>query len=135
MGSGMSIFDISGQAMAAQLVRLNATASNLANAGTVSNRADTAYRAIRPVFRTITDGDGRASVAVQNLMLSDQMPKARHAPGHPLADGQGRIYEAAVDTAGEMVEMLEASRQYQNNVAVMDTAKTLILDTLRMGAR
>ena len=133
--AGLSIFDISGRAMAAQLVRLNATASNLANAGSVSRTEADAYRAIKPVFRTIGDDAGRATVMVERVVQSTQAPVRRHDPGHPMADASGDVWDAGVDGEAELVEMLEASRQYQNNLAVLETAKTLILDTLRMGQR
>ena len=129
----LSLFDIAGRAAAAQLVRLNTTASNLANAGTVAGSEADAYRAIKPVFRTVVGRDGQASVDAVRVVQSDVAPTMRHAPGHPLADANGNVWDAGVDTEMEMVEMLEASRQYQNNLAVMDTAKTLILDTLRVG--
>jgi flagellar basal-body rod protein FlgC len=129
----LSIFDISGRAAAAQLTRLNTTASNLANAGSISGSEAGAYRAIKPVFQTVLGNDGQATVRVAGVVQSDVQPTMRHDPGHPLADADGNVWEAGVDPEMEMVEMLEASRHYQNNLAVMDTAKTLILDTLRIG--
>ncbi len=129
----LSLFDIAGRGAAAQLVRLNTTASNLANAGTVAGSEAEAFRALKPVFRTEGARDGAASVRVLGVVQSDVAPTRRHAPGHPMADAQGYVWDAGVDSEMELVEMLEASRQYQNNLAVMDTAKTLILDTLRVG--
>ena len=129
----LSIFDISGRAMSAQLVRLNATASNLANAGSVASSADQAFRALRPVFRTIEGAPGVATVAVDRVVASDVQPTRRHDPNHPLADANGDVWEAGVDTAAELIEMVETARQYQNNVQVLQTAKTLTLDTLRLG--
>lgn len=128
----MSVFDIAGRAMSAQLVRLNATASNLANAGAVAGSEASAFRAIRPVFRTVADGDA-ATVAVDRVVRSDTAPVRRHEPGHPLADATGDVWEAGVDSTAEMVDMIEAARQYQNNIQVLETAKTLMLDTLRIG--
>lgn len=133
MSKPMSIFDIAGRAMSAQLVRLNTTASNLANAGSVSGSKQDAFRALKPVFRTVTDGPGVATVEVERVMQADIEPTKRHAPGHPLADANGDVWEAGVDTAAELVDMVEAARQYQNNVQVLQTSKTLILDTLRLG--
>lgn len=132
---GMSVFDISGRAMSAQLVRLNTTASNMANAGAVSGSADEAYRARKPVFATALDraSDARATVDVDRIVTTGAEPIKRHDPGHPLADDDGYVYEAAVDTQAELVDMLEASRQYQNNVEVLRTAKSLMLSTLKMG--
>lgn len=133
MANSFSIFDISGRAMAAQLVRLNTTASNLANAGSVSGSEAGAYRAMKPVFRTIMDESGAATVAVDQVMQASTAPTKRHNPSHPLADAQGHVWEAAVDSAAELVEMVETARQYQNNVQVLSTAKGLISETLRLG--
>ena len=133
MMSGLSIFDISGRAMSAQLVRLNATASNMANAGAVAGSAGEAYRARRPVFQTSFDEAQGATVDAVDVVQSGADPVKRYEPGHPMADKDGYVYEAAVDPTAEMVEMLEASRQYQNNVEVLQTAKTLMLNTLKLG--
>ena len=129
----LSIFDISGRAMSAQLVRLNTTASNLANAGSVASSRDGAFRALRPVFRTVEAGPGVATVAVDRVVQSDIEPTRRHDPNHPLADANGDVWDAGVDTAAELIEMVETARQYQNNVQVLQTAKTLTLDTLKLG--
>ena len=129
----LSIFDISGRAMSAQLVRLNTTASNLANAGSVASSREGAFRALRPVFRTVEAGPGVATVAVDRVVQSDIEPTRRHDPNHPLADANGDVWDAGVDTAAELIEMVETARQYQNNVQVLQTAKTLTLDTLRLG--
>ena len=133
VNANLSIFDISGRAMAAQLVRLNTTASNMANAGTVSGSEASAYRAMKPVFRTVMGDNGSATVAVDRIATSQTAPTKRHDPAHPLADKDGNIWEAAVDSAAELVEMIETSRQYQNNVQVLQTAKGLITETLRLG--
>lgn len=133
MDKPMNIFDISGRAMSAQLVRLNATASNMANAGTISGSAETAYRAIRPVFKSITEGPGVSTVSVDRVVMSDTPATKRHDPGHPLADANGDVWEAGVDSSAELVDMVEASRMYQNNVQVLQTAKTLMLETIRLG--
>ena len=129
----LSIFDISGRAMAAQLVRLNTTASNLANAGSVSGSEASAYRAMKPVFRTVMGDNGTATVAVDQITQATANAVKRHEPDHPLADGNGDVWEAAVDSAAELVEMVETARHYQNNVQVLSTAKSLISETLRLG--
>lgn len=129
----LSVFDISGRAMSAQLVRLNTTASNLANAGTVSGSRATAYRAMRPVFESNEASPGVATVGIGRIVRSDVEPTRQHNPDHPLADANGDVWVAGVDQAAELVEMVEAARQYQNNVQVLQTAKTLTLDTLRLG--
>lgn len=133
MANNLSIFDISSRAMAAQLVRLNTTASNLANAGSVSGSEAGAYRAMKPVFRTIMGENGAATVAVDSVTQANTAPTKRHDPSHPLADADGNVWEAAVDSAAELVEMVETARQYQNNVQVLSTAKGLISETLRLG--
>lgn len=134
MGNNLSIFDISGRAMSAQLVRLNATASNLANSGTVAGSEGSAFRAMKPVFRTVMGEAGQATVQIDRIDTGTTAPVKRYEPSHPLADKDGNIWEAAVDSAAEMVEMLETSRQYQNNVQVLATAKGLISETLRLGS-
>lgn len=129
----LSIFDIAGRAMSAQLVRLNTTASNLANAGAVAGSADTAYQPRKPVFATAFDGAARATVDVESIVSGTAIPERRHDPGHPLADSRGDVFVAAVDVNQELVEMIETQRQYANNVEVLSTAKALMLDTLRLG--
>ncbi|WP_260580416.1 flagellar basal body rod protein FlgC [Sphingopyxis sp. PET50] len=133
MNGSLSVFDISGRAMSAQLVRLNTTASNLANAGTVAGSEATAYRSMKPVFRTVMDEGGRATVAVDQVTQTKMAPTRKHDPNNPLADADGNVWEAAVDSAAELIEMVETARQYQNNVQVLETAKGLINETLRMG--
>lgn len=133
MANNLSVFDIAGRAMSAQMLRLNTTASNLANASSVSGSEATAFRSIKPVFKTVTDSPGVATVQVDRVVSSNITPTKRHDPTNPVANKDGDVWDAGVDSAAEMVEMIEASRQYQNNVQVMQTAKTLTLDTLRIG--
>ena len=133
MANPLSVYDIAGRAMSAQLVRLNTTASNLANAGSISSTREGAFRAIKPVFRSVTDAPGVATVRVERVVTSTMEPTKRHEPNHPLADKNGDVWEAGVDSAAELVEMIETARQYQNNVQVLQTAKSLTLDTLRLG--
>jgi len=133
----LSILDISGRAMSAQQVRLNAVASNLANVNTISKTPENAYRAIRPVFEAeypaFQEGSGIATVSAVDVQRSQVQPEKRYAPSHPLADNDGYIYASNVDSHEEMVDMLEASRQYQNNIEVLATAKSLMLKTLNVG--
>ncbi|MDO9488487.1 MAG: flagellar basal body rod protein FlgC [Sphingomonadaceae bacterium] len=129
----MNVFDIAGRAMSAQLVRLNTTASNLANASAVSGTRESAFRALKPVFETVTERPGVSTVTVKRVIQADVEPVKRHAPGHPLADKDGFVWDAGVDSSAELIEMVETARQYQNNVQVLQTAKTLTLDTLRLG--
>jgi flagellar basal-body rod protein FlgC len=129
--SGLTTFDIAGRAMAAQMVRLNTIASNLANAGAVSNSPETAYRALKPVFASSYQGT-TATVDVAGIARTGT-PERQHDPGHPLADAEGNVWSAAVDPNQELVEMVETARQYANNVEVLSAAKALSLDTLRLG--
>ncbi|WEK44677.1 MAG: flagellar basal body rod protein FlgC [Candidatus Sphingomonas colombiensis] len=134
MATPMTIFQVAGRAMSAQLVRMNTTASNLANAGGVSGSEDTAYRTIKPVFRTSFDkASGMSTVDVEQVVTAGGTPTKRYDPTNPIADKDGNIYEAAVDETRELVDMMETARSYQNNVEVMNTAKSLILDTIKMG--
>ncbi|HWK36793.1 flagellar basal body rod protein FlgC [Sphingomonas sp.] len=130
----MSIFQVAGRAMSAQLVRMNTTASNLANAGGVATTADAAYRTMKPVFRTQFDqASGMATVNVERVVTAGEEPTKRYDPGNPMADKDGNVFENAVDETRELVDMLESARTYQNNVEVMQTAKSLIVDTLKLG--
>jgi flagellar basal-body rod protein FlgC len=133
MSGPMTLFDIGQRAMSAQLVRMNAAASNLANAGSVAGSEEEAYRPLRPVFAEQLDAaSGMSTVRVDSVKRADVAPVRRHEPGHPLADADGYIWASPVDENAEMVEMLEASRQYQNMVEAMSTAKQLMLETMRM---
>ena len=132
--SPLTIFQVAGRAMSAQLVRMNTTASNLANKGVISSTEDAAYRTMKPVFRTSFDAaSGLSTVDVQQIVTAGEAPTKRYDPANPMADKDGNVFEAAVDESRELVDMMETARTYQNNVEVMQTAKTLILDTLKMG--
>ena len=134
MAQPLNVFDVAGRAMSAQLARLNTTASNLANAGGVSGSESEAYRSIKPVFRTSFDkASGLSTVDVAGVVTAGPAPVKRHDPSNPVADANGDVFDAAVDETRELVEMLETARHYQNNVEVMQTAKSLILDTLKLG--
>jgi flagellar basal-body rod protein FlgC len=130
----MNIFQVAGRAMSAQLVRMNTTASNLANAGGVATTAAAAYRTMKPVFRTQFDAaSGMSTVNVEKVVTAGEEPTKRYDPGNPLADKDGNVFENAVDETRELVDMLESARTYQNNVEVMQTAKSMIIDTLKLG--
>ncbi len=130
----MNIFQVAGRAMSAQLVRMNTTASNLANAGGVASTEAAAYRTMKPVFRTQFDqASGMATVNVERVVSAGEAPTKRYDPGNPMADKDGNVFENAVDETRELVDMMEATRTYQNNVEVMQTAKSLIVDTLKLG--
>ena len=130
----MTIFDVAGRAMSAQLVRMNTTASNLANAGGIASSAAEAYQTIKPVFRTAYDkATGLATVNVERIVTAGEEPTKRYDPNNPIADADGNVWESAVDETRELVDMMETARSYQNNVEVLQTAKSLILDTLKLG--
>ena len=132
-----NIFDISGRAMAAQLVRLNTIASNLANAGNLASSEDEAYRSLKPVFETKYSDEvkknGVATAQAVDIVESNRLPEKLFMPDHPSADKDGFVYSAAVSIEEEYVEMMEASRQYQNNVEVITTLRTLMMRTISMG--
>ncbi len=133
MAQPLTLFGAAQRAMSAQLVRMNAAASNLANAGTVTGTAETAYRPIRTVFAAEVDrASGLSTVRVGGILRESAEPVQRYDPDHPLADADGNVWTAPVDENAEMVEMLDASRQYQNLVEALSTAKQLMLETMRM---
>ena len=133
MAGPTSFFEVGHRAMSAQLVRMNTAASILANPDSVSGSEEEAYRPMRTVFEQELDrASGLSSVRVGGVVREDVAPIRRHDPGHPLADENGDVWEAPVDENAEMVEMLEASRQYSNMVEAMSTAKQLMLETMRM---
>ncbi len=138
--SSFKIFEIAGSGMAAQSVRLNTVASNLANADSVSGSAETAYRARHPVFEAVRAetragqaGAGDAAVRIREIVEDARAPEMRYEPGNPLANAEGYVFAPNVNVVEEMVNMISASRAYQNNVEVMNTSKELMLATLRMG--
>ena len=134
MDKPLTIFDVAGRAMSAQLVRMNTTASNLANAGGVAGSEAEAYRSMKPVFKTSYDkASGLATVDVKQVVTAGPAPTKRHDPNHPMANKDGYVFESAVDETREMVDMMETARNYKNNVEVLQTAKSPILDTLRLG--
>ncbi len=112
-------------------------ASNLANANSVSGDAATAYRARHPVFEAVKGAlagkDGSAAVRIRGIMEADGPAQTRFEPGNPLADANGYVYTSNVNVVEEMVDMISASRSYQNNVEVMNTSKDMLLATLRLG--
>ena len=133
MPGPLTLFELGQRAMSSQLVRMNAAASNLANAGSVAATEDGAYRPLRPVFAEQLDAaSGLSTVRVDSVRRQDVAAVRRREPGHPLADENGDVWVSPVDENAEMVEMLEASRQYQNMVEALSTAKQLMLETMRM---
>ena len=132
-----NIFDIAARGMSSQMVRLNTVASNLANSRTVASSDAEAYKAIKAVFKTVYADDvqrtGVSSVDVDEIVEVNRPAEKSFQPGHPKADKDGFIYTAAVNVEEEMVEMLEASRQYENNVEMVSTLRGLMMRTISMG--
>jgi flagellar basal-body rod protein FlgC len=132
--SMFSIFGVSGSAISAQSQRLNVVASNLANADAVAGPDGKAYKARHLTFQTVPMGsDGSAGVRIEGVRESEQPFRKIHDPSHPSADAAGYVTHSNVNPVDEMVNMISASRSYQNNVEVMNTAKSLLLKTLQMG--
>ena len=132
--SMFSIFGVSGSAISSQAQRLNVVASNLANADAVAGPDGQSYKARQVVFQTVPMGDqATAGVKVQNITESEAPGRRVHNPHHPNADAEGYVTHSNVNPVEEMVNMISASRAYQNNVEVMNTAKSLLLKTLQMG--
>lgn len=137
-----SIFNVAGSGMAAQSLRLNTVASNLANAESVSGTPQGAYRAREPLFAAVhsqqsgsAGADADASQGVQVLGVTESQAEIpqRYEPGNPLANADGYVYASNVNPVDELVNMISASRSYQNNVEVMNSAKQLMLKTLTLG--
>ena len=132
-----NIFDIAGSSMSAQSLRLNTTASNLANAGTAASSAEEAFRSKQPVFQTVLNelsaDNASAGVRVHSVVESNAPPVKVHQPGHPQADAEGFVWMSNVNPIDEMVNMISASRSYQNSVEVLNTSKDLLLRTLSIG--
>lgn len=133
------IYGIAGTALNAQLTRMNATASNLANAGTVASTPDEVFKPKRAVFKALVNDEMTHAGAPYlggvkvDRMSEDSAPARRISdPRNPLADKDGYVYQANVSEVTEMVEMMAASRSYQNNVEVINTARTLMNRTLEI---
>lgn len=142
----MHVFDIAGSGMSAQSLRLNTTASNMANANTVSSSAEQTYRARHAVFAPLLEDamggtsaafadTGAAPVGVQVLgIVEDARPlQPRYEPAHPMADEEGYVYYPNVDIVEEMTNMISASRAFQANVDVMAAARTMMQRVLTLG--
>ena len=130
-----SIFDIAGSAMNAQNIRLNTTASNLANADSVSSTQETTYRARQPVFAQMMENfnDKHNGVQVLGIVESNEPLRSEYNPAHAMANKDGYIYRPNVNVIDEMANMISASRSYQTNVEVLNTAKQMMMRTLSIG--
>lgn len=124
---------IAGSAMAAQTVRMNTIASNLANANAVSTTEAEAYRARKPVFAAVLSGEGVAKVQVLDVVQSSEPLRRMHEPDNPLADAEGMVYYANVNEVAEMADMMAASRAFETNVEVMGRIKSMQQSLIRMG--
>ncbi|OCG23034.1 flagellar basal body rod protein FlgC [Gilliamella sp. wkB108] len=130
-----SIFAISGSALMAQTQRMNVSASNLANADSVTSTSGEAYRAKQVIFQVDDNGyqNSVAGVKVAQVIEDPSPMNLVYEPNHPLADERGYIQKPNVDVVAEMVNTISASRSYQANVEVINTVKSLMLKTLTLG--
>ena len=132
--NSVGIFQIAGSAMAAQSQRMNTTASNLANADSVSGPDGKPYRARQVVFEMApSNGQGIGGVRVARVVEDSSPLRMQHDPKNPLANADGYVAMPNVNVVEEMVNMISASRSYQANVEVLNTAKTMMLKTLTIG--
>jgi flagellar basal-body rod protein FlgC len=132
-----NIFGIAGSALNAQITRMNATASNLANAGTVTGTEEEAFRGKRAVFKALVNAEMTdagtpyvGGVKVERMVDDPATPRRVSDPKNPMADKDGYVYQSNVSEVTEMVEMMAAARSYQNNVEVINTARQLMSRTL-----
>jgi flagellar basal-body rod protein FlgC len=132
-----SIFNVAGSGMAAQSLRLNTVASNLANADSVASTPEGAYRSREPLFAAVKNqqDSNAAGEGVQVLGVTESQAAipSRYEPGNPLADTDGYVYSSNVNPVDELVNMISASRSYQNNVEVMNSTRQLMQKTLDLG--
>jgi flagellar basal-body rod protein FlgC len=131
-----NVFNIAGSAMTAQSLRLNTVASNMANADSVTSSTGQPYRAKQVIFSAENvgvPGQGAIGVKVKSVIEDPSPLKLVYDPKHPLADAKGYVAMPNVNVVEEMVNMISASRSYQTNVDMANTAKTLLLKTLTMG--
>lgn len=143
-----SIFDIAGSGMTAQSLRLNTTASNIANAETASSSTEQTYRARKPVFAAIqqsmlnpsqqgqafgSDEGGGAGVRVEGIVESDAELQMRYEPDHPAANEEGYVFYPNVNVVEEMADMMSSSRSFQMNVDIMNSAKSMMQRILTLG--
>ena len=134
----LNVFDIAGSALSAQSVRLNVTASNLANINSISSSTEQTYRARQPIFQTMYNNFMRSSassvgVKVSGIVESQEPLRKEYKPEHPYADEDGYIYMPNVNAIEEMANMISAQRAYQNNVEIINASKEMMMMTLRLG--
>ena len=133
----LSALQISSSAMTAQMTRLNTTASNLANMDVVGSTPDGAYKAKKPIFKTVmetyTIDNFEASVKVNGIHVSEKPNAKSYDPSNPAANDDGFVYMSNVNSIEEMVDMTNASRSYQTQVEVMNATKKMMMSTLQLG--
>jgi len=138
----MKIFDTAGSGMSAESLRLNTVASNLANADSVSSSPNSAYKAKEVLFAPVLQAQGTTAqdagtnvgVHMAGVTESQQPVESHYEPGNPMADANGFVYGSNVNPIDELVNMISASRSYQNNVEVMNTTKQLMIKTINLGS-
>ncbi len=133
-----NIFDIAGSGMSAQAIRLNTTASNMANADTAGGSIADTYKARQPVFSAMlneafNENDTGVGVQVLKIMESTTALEKKYDPGNPIANADGYVFMPNVNMVDEMANMISASRSYQSNVEVINTSKQMLLRTLSLG--
>ncbi|HEY4443877.1 MAG TPA: flagellar basal body rod protein FlgC [Steroidobacteraceae bacterium] len=136
-----NIFNVAGSGLNAQTIRLNTTASNLANAESVNGDPTKIYRARHPVFQSMMDTsnpaadgqDAAAGVRVLGVVESSAPPLMRYQPDNPLANKDGYVFTSNVNSIEEMTNMISANRSFATNVDVINTARDLLLKTISMG--
>ncbi|MBA1242107.1 MULTISPECIES: flagellar basal body rod protein FlgC [Pseudomonas] len=144
-----SVFNIAGTGMSAQTTRLNTVASNIANAETVSSSIDQTYRARHPVFATVMaeqaggtsgssslfedQGEAGQGVQVSGIVEDQSNLEPRYEPNNPAANKDGYVYYPNVNVVEEMADMISASRSFQTNAEIMNTAKTMMQKVLTLG--
>ena len=134
----LNVFDIAGSALSAQSVRMNVTASNMANADSVSSSIGQTYRARHPVFETVyadtfRDNSISSGVRVAGIIESQKQLRKEYIPHHPAADENGYVFFPNVNPIEEMTNMISASRTYQNNVEIINASKHMLMQTLGIG--
>ncbi len=133
------VFDIAGSALSAQMLRMNVTSSNMANADSTSSSIDSTYRARHPVFSAVvdelafTDSERLGGVRIDGIVESQAPLRREYQPDNPHADDDGYVFLPNVNAIEEMANMISASRSYQTNIEVINTSKQMLLRTLTLG--
>lgn len=135
-----NVLEISGSALGAESIRLNVTASNMANANSASSSTNETYRARQPIFRAMFDDfafekGASIGVMVDGIVESQAPLRPQYEPNHPMANEEGYVFYSNVNVIEEMANMISASRSYQTNVEVIEAAKQMLQRTLNLGQR